>query len=130
MMKHSNLVVPDLQAGRRRRFTTQEKEAILAEACRNNESLSELGRRYGIAVSLLFRWKRSLNFDPTRYSWETSSAAETAPGENLATRVIELESTLSRLVAHTQRLEARLAQFEALAPRLGGSAGAAAAKRA
>jgi transposase len=43
--------------GRRRSFTTSQKEAILAEAARPGSTISAVARQYGISPSLVFRWK-------------------------------------------------------------------------
>ena len=52
---------PGPMAGRRRRFTNDEKRKFLEEANGPGESMSSVGRRYGLSVSLLFRWRRQLD---------------------------------------------------------------------
>jgi transposase-like protein len=42
---------------RRRRFSTEEKIAMLLEAERHGETISSVCRRYGISTSVLFRWR-------------------------------------------------------------------------
>lgn len=42
---------------RRRRFSTEEKIALLLEAERHGETISSVGRRHGISTSVLFRWR-------------------------------------------------------------------------
>lgn len=54
------LTVPPPRDGRRRKFTVDDKRRILAEAERSGASTSEVARRYGIAVRVLFRWKQEL----------------------------------------------------------------------
>lgn len=54
------LTVPPPRDGRRRKFTIYDKRRILAEAERAGASTSEVARRYGIAVRVLFRWKQEL----------------------------------------------------------------------
>jgi transposase-like protein len=44
----------------RRNFTTEQKVAILLEAERDGESVSSVGRKHGIATSVLFRWRDQL----------------------------------------------------------------------
>ncbi len=47
--------------GRRRRFTPEQKPALLREAARPGSSLSKTARQYGVAVSLLSQWKRLMD---------------------------------------------------------------------
>ncbi|CAL8975442.1 hypothetical protein GCM10023232_22400 [Sphingosinicella ginsenosidimutans] len=42
---------------RRRRWSTEEKIALLLEAERHGETISSVGRRHGISTSVLFRWR-------------------------------------------------------------------------
>ena len=46
------------KAGRRRRFTAEQKKALLDEAVQPGASISTVARRYGVSPSLLFRWKK------------------------------------------------------------------------
>ena len=47
-----------ITAETRRRWSSEEKRAIVEEAARTTTSVSEVARRHGIASSLLFRWRR------------------------------------------------------------------------
>ena len=47
-----------ITAETRRRWSIEEKRAIIEEAARTTTSVSEVARRHGIASSLLFRWRR------------------------------------------------------------------------
>ena len=47
--------------GKRRRFTAQQKRALLDEAAKAGQSISEVARRYGVAPSVLFQWKRAMD---------------------------------------------------------------------
>jgi transposase len=42
--------------GRKRRYTTSQKQAILDEAALPGNSISSVARKYGISPSLVFRW--------------------------------------------------------------------------
>ena len=60
----SNAAISDVgQAveGRRRRFTPEQKRALLAEATKPGSSVSETARRYGVSPSLLFKWKAAMD---------------------------------------------------------------------
>lgn len=43
---------------RRRRFTREQKQRLVAEAGRDGQSVSLVARRHGIGSDLLFRWRR------------------------------------------------------------------------
>jgi len=45
-------------ADTRRRWSAEEKRAIVAEAAQGSFSVSRVARRHGISPSLLFRWRR------------------------------------------------------------------------
>lgn len=47
--------LPNLARGRR--FTAEQKQAILDEAAGPGQSLSETARRYGVFPSFLFKWQ-------------------------------------------------------------------------
>ena len=58
---------PDVQvielpkAGRRRRFSADEKRRMLDETQSAGASVSSVARRYGVSPSLLFRWRRLMD---------------------------------------------------------------------
>ena len=55
------------ESGRRRRFTAEQKRAFLDEAARTGNSISEVARRYGLAPSMMFQWRRAMD-DATKKS--------------------------------------------------------------
>jgi transposase-like protein len=56
----SDPIVPPAREGHRRRFNEANKRQILDEAVQAGADLSEVARRYGIALRVLFRWKQEL----------------------------------------------------------------------
>jgi transposase len=48
----------------RRRFSEDAKKRIVEETCYPGTSVSAVARRYGVAVSLLFRWRQALGIAP------------------------------------------------------------------
>jgi transposase len=44
--------------GRRRRFTTEQKLAVVAETMRPGMSISYVARHHGLSPSLALRWRR------------------------------------------------------------------------
>ena len=53
--------IPPSEPGRRRTFTVRQKRVLLAEAEKPGESMSAVGRRYGIAPSMMFQWRRAMD---------------------------------------------------------------------
>jgi transposase len=49
-----------ITADTRRRWSTEEKRAIVEEVSPGTRSVSRVARRHGISPSLLFRWRREL----------------------------------------------------------------------
>ena len=97
--------IPEPAAGRRRRFTVAEKRRFLSEASRPGETVSSVGRRYGLSVSLLFRWRRQLQGDNARHT------AVRAP-------TLEQQSEIESLRRQVQQLQQQLAQAEQLNQRV------------
>ncbi|MDX2024124.1 MAG: transposase [Deltaproteobacteria bacterium] len=109
----TTMSVPALQKGRRRRFSEDEKRTLLTEAFLNNETLSELGRRYNIAVGLLFRWRRHLGV--TRASVAVQPSASEAASQAADQRLAALEHRLNVLMKDNSVLHQRLAHMESVA---------------
>lgn len=97
------LLVPKPMLGRRRRFRDDEKLALLTQA-NGGSSISEVGRRYGISVSLLFRWKRELGFEtpaPVR-------RGRVAKRQGISAEIVELRASVERLCALNAEFLARM----------------------
>jgi hypothetical protein len=56
----SDLCVLPMREGCRRKFNAEAKRKILGEADQFGSNTSEVARRYGIAVRMLFRWRQEL----------------------------------------------------------------------
>ena len=107
--------IPGPMPGRRRRFTSDEKRQFIGEAMAPGESMSSVGRRHGLSVSLLFRWRRQLEGHGQGEREAESTRSET---RELRDRIRELEKLLGR-----KTLEAELLLQELT--RLGHNPGAA-----
>jgi transposase len=59
----SSVKISSEPAGRRR-FSEEAKKRIVEETCYPSASVSSVARRYGVAVSLLFRWRQALGVAP------------------------------------------------------------------
>jgi transposase len=100
--------LPGPLPGRRRRFSNEEKRQFLREAMGSGESMSSVGRRYGLSVSLLFRWRRQLDGNTGPRKTEDDSRAEV---RDLRDRVRELERLLGRKTLESELLKQELARL-------------------
>jgi len=84
---------------RRRRWTHEEKKAIVAETEGPGASISGVARKYGIAPRLLFSWRRQLTDE---MALTTRSGAKIVPismVKELEKRIVELEEQLAAALA-------------------------------
>ncbi len=102
--------LPGPLPGRRRRFSNEEKRQFLQQAISSGESMSSVGRRYGLSVSLLFRWRRQLDSSagPARSKSEDDSRTEV---RDLRDRVRELERLLGRKTLESELLKQELSRL-------------------
>lgn len=103
-----SVAVPPFEAGRRRRFSDEEKRAIIIDAFRANETLSSVSRRFDLAVGLLYRWQKNLGI--SRAAVAQSPAGQTQAQRSLEERVAALELELMTLAKEKSELEAQLGQ--------------------
>ena len=91
--------------GRRRRFTLDQKRGYLVEAAQPGNSVSSVARRYGIAPSLMFLWKRQMESG----ALTGLEVGEDVVGESevraLKARVRELERFLGKKTAEAEVLK-------------------------
>jgi len=81
---------------RRRRYTLDQKLAVLAEAAQPGMSISYVARRHGIAPSLLFGWRRRMTEggkEAVRADDEVVASAELRAAQK---RIRELERVLGK----------------------------------
>jgi transposase len=101
---------------RRRRFTTEQKLAVVAETMQPGMSISYVARRHGLSPSLVFRWRRLMSDggrEAVRADDEVVSAAET---RRLEERVRELERQLGRKTLEVEILKEALERTRAKKP--------------
>ena len=91
---------------RRRRWSTAEKVCMVEEAMQSGMSVSYVARRYGVAPSQLFAWKRRM----LEGGFQAVAADEDVVGSSkvrdLEKRVRELERLLGRKTLENEILEA------------------------
>jgi transposase len=79
---------------RRRRYSAEEKKAILAEASAPGRTVSEVSRRHNITRSLIHNWRRqeaasllgaTVRFTPVTVATETPEAMQQKPLQEMQT---------------------------------------------
>jgi transposase len=97
--------VQAVEPGRRRRFTAEQKRAFLDEAARTGNSVSEVARRYGLAPSMLFQWKRAMD-DATKKGLKANEKlVPESEVKKLKARIKELERALGKKTMQVEILE-------------------------
>lgn len=94
--------------GRRRRYTPEQKRTLLDEAARPGASISEVARTYGIAPSVMFLWKRTMD-DATKEGLKSNERViAESEVKKLETRIKELERALGRKTMENEILQEAL----------------------
>jgi transposase len=103
---------------RRRRFTTEQKLAIVAETMQPGMSISYVARQQGLSPSLVFRWRRLMSEggkEAVRADDDVVAASEV---RRLEERVRELERLLGRKTLEVEILKEALDLARAKKPTL------------
>lgn len=103
---------------RRRRFSADQKLAVVAETMQPGMSVSYVARRYGLSPSLIFRWRQLMNEggkEAVRADDEVVAASEV---RRLEERVRELERLLGRKTMEVEILKEALELARAKKPSL------------
>ena len=102
------IAIEPVQAGRRRHYTPEQKRALLDEAIRPGASVSEVARKYGVAPSMLFQWKRVMD-DATKKGLKANErVVPESEVKKLEARIRELERALGRKTMQVEILEAAI----------------------
>lgn len=101
-------VIEGPQAGRRRRFTAEEKRRLVAEAVAPGSSVSLVARRNGISSSLLFRWRRLMEQGELESLGADEQVVPASEAKQLRARVRELERLLGRKTLEAEILKEAL----------------------
>ena len=91
--------------GRRRRFTPEQKRALLAEAAKPGNSVSETGRRHGISPSLLFKWKAAMDDATDKSLKKNERVVPESEVRELKKRIQELERLAGKQAMKIEILE-------------------------
>lgn len=118
------LKIEPVEAGRRRQYTAEQKRALIEDATAPGGSIALTSRRYGVAPSVLFQWKRLMD-DASNEGLEANEQVVPASEvKRLEARIRELERALGRKTMENEILTeaVRLAREKKLISR-GSSSG-------
>jgi transposase len=90
---------------RRRRFTAAEKRSFLEEAARPGSSISLVARKYRIATSQLFRWKRLMEEGTLSSLGANEAVVPESALKAAEARIRELERLLGKKTLEAEILQ-------------------------
>jgi transposase len=93
---------------RRRRFSTDQKLAVVAETMQPGMSISYVARRHGLSPSLVFRWRRLMSEGGKEAGRADDEVVAAAELRRLEERVRELERLLGRKTMEVEILKEAL----------------------
>jgi len=93
---------------RRRRYSLDEKMAVLAEAAQPGMSISYVARRHGISPSLLFGWRRRMTEGGKEAVRADDAVVASSEVRALEKRVRELERVLGKKTLENEILREAL----------------------
>ncbi len=88
--------LPPARDGRRRRYTTEQKRALLAQAREPGESISAVARRHDISPSMMFLWRRAMDEATDKSLQSNERLVPESEVKKLKARIQELERALGR----------------------------------
>jgi transposase len=103
---------------RRRRFTTEQKLAVVAETMQPGMSISYVARRHGLSPSLVFRWRRLMAEGGQQAVQADDAVVPASDLRRLEERVRELERLLGRKTLEVEILKEALDLERAKKPSL------------
>lgn len=93
---------------RRRRFTAEQKMAIIAETMQPGVSMSYVARRHGLSPSLVFRWRRLMSEGGREAVRADDDVVPASEARRLEEKVRELERLLGRKTMEVEILKEAL----------------------
>lgn len=91
--------------GRRRRYTAEQKRALLEEAAKPGSSVSETARRYGVSASLLFKWKSAMDDATNKSLQKNERVVPESEVREMRKRIQELERLAGKQAMKIEILE-------------------------
>lgn len=105
-MTDETIDIPEQPAGgRRRRFTPEQKRALLADAALPGGTISETARRYGVAPSLLFKWKAAMDDASDKSLRKNERVVPESEVREMQKRIRELERLAGKQAMKIEILE-------------------------
>jgi transposase len=98
-------VFDEVRTGRRRHFTAEQKRALLDEAVLPGKSMSIVARQYGVAPSLLFKWKRVMDEATKKGLKANERVVPESEVKQLRARIRELERLLGKKTMEVEILQ-------------------------
>jgi|SRR5581483_4979179 len=89
---------------RRRRYTLDQKLAVLSEAAQPGMSISYIARKHGIAPSLLFAWRRRMTAGGKEGVRADDEVVASAEVRALEKRIRKLERVLGKKTLENENL--------------------------
>jgi transposase len=93
---------------RRRRFTTEQKLAIVAESMQPGMSISYVARQHGLSPSMVFRWRRLMSEGGREAVRADDEVVPVAEARRLEERVRDLERLLGKKTLEIEILKEAL----------------------
>ncbi len=97
---------------RRRRWSPEQKLAIIEESMLPGESVSSTARRHGVAPNLLYRWRRLMSEGGATAVQADDGVTGNGEVRRLEERVRELERHLGRKTLEVEILKEALAKSQ------------------
>jgi transposase len=98
-----------VQPGRRRRYTAEQKRALLDDATKPGGSVSQTARRYSVTPSLLFQWKKVMDEASKKGLKANEQVVPKSELKKAQARIRELERMLGKQTMKVEILEEAVA---------------------
>lgn len=92
-------------AGKKRQFTSAQKRTFLDKAARTGNTISEMARRYGLAPSMMFQWRRAMDDASDKGLKANERVVPQSEVHKLQPRIRELERALGKKTLQVDILE-------------------------
>ena len=108
-MAKSKDVIAQIKKATRRKFSSDEKIRIVLEGLRGEQSISEICRREGIAVSIYYKWSKTfLEAGKNGLTKDTLRDATSDEVKKLKSENQQLKESLAEAILEVQRYKKSL----------------------